>query len=113
MARPCPYCDRLMKGRRHAPTRDHINPKSRGGGPTVICCAVCNVFKADRSVVEWLSWIAANRPHRLRAIIRLYEHHHITSYITYDERMALTRMLKTLETAKTAAPISHGGTVLP
>jgi hypothetical protein len=67
------------------------------------------VFKADRSVVEWLCWIEANRPHRLRAIIRLYEHHHITSYITYDERMALTRMLKTLETTKAAAPVSHGG----
>lgn len=78
-----------MRGRIHAPTYDHINPKSRGGGPTLKCCARCNVFKAGRPVLAWLMWLEINRPSRLPAVIRLYEERRVIWHVSEAERPAL------------------------
>ena len=72
----CAYCDRRLVG---APsrsalmaTRDHIEPKSRGGRRTVWACFTCNNMKGCMSPVEWRAFMTANpewwkdgpKPHR-------------------------------------------------
>lgn len=55
--KPCPYCRNPMSGRSgnhgNAPTREHVNPRVRGGGPIVIACRKCNTDKGDLSLREW------------------------------------------------------------
>lgn len=93
MTARCPYCDNPMRGKRHAPTRDHINPKTRGGGPCVTVCAWCNVFKANRTVLHWLMLLEMHRPARVQAVCRLFAHHQITTHVSPDERPALTAFM--------------------
>ncbi len=52
----CTYCHRdMIPGKTNAtrPTRDHVQPRSRGGKKTVPCCFKCNQAKADMSPREW------------------------------------------------------------
>ncbi len=69
--KPCTYCPCLMSievGARY-PTRDHVEPRSRGGKITVWACYTCNAVKRDMSVDEWANyradhdfwWIAGRR----------------------------------------------------
>lgn len=76
-----------MKPRRV--TKDHINPKSRGGGPIVKCCEACNNLKADMPVLRWLQWLEENRPHRLRSVARLFDGLQIGRYVHPSERVEL------------------------
>ncbi len=51
----CAYCNELLT--RSTLTRDHVVPRSAGGGPgdnLVPCCAPCNRAKADHSLLEFL-----------------------------------------------------------
>lgn len=86
----CPYCNGRMRGRgRYAPTRDHINPRKRGGGPTITVCQSCNVFKADKSVLEWLQWIETNRPSSHRRVILRYAQSGVVFRVPRSERVDL------------------------
>ena len=71
----CPYCGRTLrlnaKRSGQAPTRDHVNPKSLGGGPTIICCRRCNQHKADQALSEWAATLTRTgdrRASRVRAL---------------------------------------------
>lgn len=51
----CAYCNVVLT--RSTLTRDHVVPRSAGGGPgdnLVPCCGPCNRAKADRSLLEFL-----------------------------------------------------------
>ncbi len=51
----CAYCNELLT--RSTLTRDHVIPRSAGGGPgdnLVPCCAPCNRAKADHTLLEFL-----------------------------------------------------------
>lgn len=39
-------------------TRDHVNPRSKGGGVVVICCTTCNGIKGDMNPEDWLQFMA-------------------------------------------------------
>lgn len=39
-------------------TRDHVNPRSKGGGAVVICCITCNGIKGDMNPEDWLLFMA-------------------------------------------------------
>jgi hypothetical protein len=66
LGRPCPYCGEVMRkkagtaNRQHwrHPTRDHVVPRCEGGTITVVVCHTCNHNKADRSLDEWLAFLA-------------------------------------------------------
>lgn len=54
----------------NAPTRDHVNPRSRGftlKGNKLWCCAPCNRHKSNRTLTEWLE-VLERKPgiHRIR-----------------------------------------------
>lgn len=55
---PCPYCARLMDGRRPtastSPTRDHVIPQCLGGTRVVLVCRRCNLDKASTPIATWL-----------------------------------------------------------
>lgn len=57
--RPCHWCKRQMAaGDRYlTPTRDHVEPRSRGGASEirniVWACAACNNLKGDMSLAAW------------------------------------------------------------
>lgn len=57
MPDPCPYCGKMMDGRRplHATykTRDHVIPQSLGGERTVYCCRRCNMDKGSTPIQVW------------------------------------------------------------
>lgn len=57
MPDPCPYCGKLMDGRRplHAtyPTADHVFPQSLGGVRTVLVCRRCNMDKGATPIQVW------------------------------------------------------------
>jgi len=67
----CAYCgkkllwERNTAGRQGA-SRDHVLPKSNGGGITIPSCVGCNKAKADRSAAEFLTskYFAQNRGKR-------------------------------------------------
>lgn len=40
------------------PTRDHVEPKSRGGNITVWACQTCNHVKRDMSEEQWMVYRA-------------------------------------------------------
>lgn len=73
---PCPYCGIKMNGkpREHGPhradmpSRDHINPRSQGGGPTIMVCRRCNLDKADRTLAEWLNDLEHSGDRRFRRV---------------------------------------------
>lgn len=73
--KPCPYCRRSMKGygsqRRDVPTRDHVNPRVRGGGPTLIVCRKCNSDKADLSLREWAAVLTLRHDFRAKTVSAL------------------------------------------
>jgi 5-methylcytosine-specific restriction endonuclease McrA len=63
MGKACPYCGRLMGGKRHTatglfPTIDHIVPMSRGGknleANKVFVCSKCNNDKDNTLIDIWL-----------------------------------------------------------
>jgi hypothetical protein len=60
----CAYCERVLESTRSLSnvraTRDHVEPRSRGGRETVWCCRRCNTLKADLSIEEWRGFMAAN-----------------------------------------------------
>lgn len=56
----CAYCKRMLVG---APsrsalmaTRDHEEPKCRGGLRTVWACFTCNTMKGNMTLAEWLAF---------------------------------------------------------
>ena len=100
MTTGCPYCCAGMRGKRNAPTRDHINPKSRGGGPSIKVCAACNNFKADMPVLVWLEWLEANRPSRLRTVVRMYYNKQILRFVSDDELMPLATFMRRVSSAQ-------------
>lgn len=57
MPAPCPYCAKIMDGRRptHAtfPTADHVIPQSLGGTRTILVCRRCNMDKGDKPIQVW------------------------------------------------------------
>lgn len=59
--KPCAYCKRVMDANDYdlMPTRDHVQPRSRGGKVTVWACRTCNRIKADMSLGQWLDFMAA------------------------------------------------------
>lgn len=86
----CKYC-----GSPHAITKDHIHPKSRGGGSNLEnlqpLCAFCNSFKADKLESElrfifhginergiWYNWEIpyARYLNWLRVVCKERKHHH-------------------------------------
>ena len=58
--KPCCYCARAMTIEVPAlyPTRDHVEPKSRGGRITVWACLTCNAVKRDMSEEQWMIYRA-------------------------------------------------------
>lgn len=56
----CPYCGEAMN-ETHKPTRDHIQPKSRGGSDApsnlLIVCEPCNQDKGCLTIGEWFGVI--------------------------------------------------------
>lgn len=56
---PCPYCGTKMhiESVTRRPTRDHIEPRSRGGSNTAankaVVCTVCNADKGDRTIAQF------------------------------------------------------------
>lgn len=55
----CFYCQRILKattdpGPRRA-TRDHVNPKSNGGGKRVWACFECNQRKGSTNFMTFLN----------------------------------------------------------
>lgn len=67
---PCPWCRETMvkppvgssrvHSHPHRVSRDHLIPKSRGGGPIVFVCAACNGDKADKTLDQWLIELLAD-----------------------------------------------------
>lgn len=89
-AKPCPYCGNLMNGSRgskKSPTKDHVNPKSLGGGPTIIVCAECNNLKRSQPLEDWLEFIMENRPTRIPHIMREFEAIAYRLYVPKDGRL--------------------------
>jgi 5-methylcytosine-specific restriction endonuclease McrA len=68
MPDPCPYCRRIMDGRRplHAtyPTKDHVIPQARGGERTVLVCRRCNMDKGSSPIQGWLALLERRRDPR-------------------------------------------------
>ena len=51
-----------MNGFFLVPTRDHVNPRARGGKlddemNKIICCNRCNTEKGSRTLEEYLGWL--------------------------------------------------------
>lgn len=70
---PCPYCAGIMvkslnqnSGRN--PTRDHMIPKVRGGGRTLIVCSACNLNKGNFTLREWLAVLLVERDRRAQHV---------------------------------------------
>lgn len=59
---PCQYCLRPMNraDRKLHATRDHINPRCRGGGPIVVACITCNGIKGNMLHDVWQAFMAAH-----------------------------------------------------
>ena len=58
----CAYCNVVLT--RSTLTRDHVVPRSAGGGPgdnLVPCCGPCNRAKANRTLLEFLARRVARR----------------------------------------------------
>jgi hypothetical protein len=55
---PCPYCGEPMQFPERRPSRDHIEPRSRGGtlapDNRAIVCQRCNTDKGSRSLGRWV-----------------------------------------------------------
>jgi hypothetical protein len=68
----CPYCGFAMLGGNSRPTRDHINPKSKGhdlnGGNKVFVCYSCNMEKGARSLQEFYEDCKARMNQRMKYI---------------------------------------------
>lgn len=60
--KPCTYCARPMSIGSGAlyPTKDHVEPRSRGGKITVWACQTCNHVKRDMTVDEWAIYRASH-----------------------------------------------------
>jgi len=60
--KPCTYCARPMSMESAAlyPTKDHVEPRSRGGKITVWACYTCNHVKRDMSVDGWAIYRATH-----------------------------------------------------
>lgn len=62
----CPYCgERMVNGKsyhRRFPTKDHLNPRSRGGGPSIVVCRQCNADKGNMPLEDWINYLLAERP---------------------------------------------------
>jgi hypothetical protein len=61
--KPCPYCAESMWGEgSRFPTKDHVRPKSRGGGDSpgniLIVCRDCNGDKSDLTLTEFYDALA-------------------------------------------------------
>lgn len=72
-AKICPYCGDPMDGSkkgRKSPTKDHVNPRALGGGPTITVCFECNGTKGDRPLEDWLDFLMENRPTRIPHVMR-------------------------------------------
>ena len=58
----CPYCLKIIP--LNEATRDHINPRNRGGQTTqdniVLCCAQCNSQKGALTAEEYELWKILN-----------------------------------------------------
>jgi hypothetical protein len=60
--KPCRYCRRPMdrNSARLQATRDHYNPRSRGGGEVMISCLTCNGIKGNMPPEAWEAFMEAH-----------------------------------------------------
>lgn len=67
--RSCPYCGLpfIDCGVNHPrfPTKDHLNPRFLGGGPTIIVCRECNNLKDKMPLEDWLVFLMKERPKQI------------------------------------------------
>jgi len=47
----CSYCGKFIE--RKDLSRDHVYPKSHGGGSTTVCCLTCNDLKKNMKPIEF------------------------------------------------------------
>ncbi|MDI1263900.1 MAG: hypothetical protein PS018_11645 [bacterium] len=78
--KPCPYCNgKMAVSKNHArpplniPTRDHLNPRVNGGGPTIICCRRCNGNKSDHPLREWRDFLRRHNDYRWKTVSALVD----------------------------------------
>lgn len=89
-AKPCPYCGDPMNGSRYSrksPTKDHVNPKALGGGPTITVCAECNNLKGRMPLEDWLEFIMETRPTRMPHIMREFQAIAYRLHVPKDSRL--------------------------
>ncbi len=73
--KPCPYCSEKMKrGTKMMPTRDHVRPRRAGGtlanGNCLVVCASCNNDKADMTLTEFIEWLEKRDDYRRARVVR-------------------------------------------
>lgn len=66
----CHYCRAPFDGGpQHVKTRDHKQPRSRGGSnhPSniVACCELCNRTKGNMTYEEFTEWLRRGRPNKV------------------------------------------------
>lgn len=69
----CPYCgERFIakRGNPRYPTKDHVNPRVLGGGPSITVCGDCNSRKGGMPLEDWLCFLREERPRQLPATLR-------------------------------------------
>lgn len=104
-AKPCPYCGEPMNGSRYSkkdPTKDHVNPKSLGGGPTIMVCSECNNLKRSMPLEDWLEFIIENRPTRIPHIMREFQSIAYLLHVPKESR--LRNVLRTAQQMANAEP---------
>lgn len=112
-AKICPYCGGPMSGSkfsRKAPTKDHVNPKALGGGPTITVCAACNNLKGKMPLEDWLEFIIENRPARVPHIMREFRAISYRLHIPKEGRLrSVLRAAQQMADELSRPPESHHG----
>lgn len=78
----CPYCGIIMNtmprgdGKNNnyfndIPSRDHVNPRIKGGGPTIIVCIKCNGDKDNLSLIDWSHHLIRTHDPRAKIVAKL------------------------------------------
>jgi hypothetical protein len=57
--------------RLNSPTRDHVNPRVLGGGPTIMCCRRCNQDKSSLTLREWAGVLYGRKDYRAKIVAAL------------------------------------------
>lgn len=84
LGKPCPYCSRRMKH----PSRDHINPKSRGfdlgqnGWNRIIVCEPCNKDKKNMDLSTYLNYLLSTPNKDALTLVRIENVTHLVKTIS-------------------------------